>query len=279
MRQAGRPGRATPLPPPTIAAVVAVWCGSWNGGRVISGSSLGSADATECTAVTSSAASRSSAGSSPGIRSASMVLPLPGGPSSSAWCPPAAATSTAVRPNDCRRRRACRAPARAALPAAGDGLVVGLPRQQRHQVAQAADTPCLRAGQEPGLGEVLQRHDHPVDAGPGGRQHRGQDPRHRAHPPVEPQLTEQHAVQQRVGRQAARRRQHGRGEGQIEAAAPLGHRRGDRARVIRRCGHGWPLLTTAARTRSRASASAASGRPMTVRPGRPWARSASTSTT
>ena len=59
----------------------------------------------------------------------------------------------------------------------------------------------------------------------------------------------------------------------------LGSHAGDSAKVIRRCGHGCPLLTTAARTRSRASASAASGRPMTVSPGRPCARSASTSTT
>ena len=31
------PGRITPLPPPTIAALVAVWCGAQNGGAVSSG--------------------------------------------------------------------------------------------------------------------------------------------------------------------------------------------------------------------------------------------------
>ncbi len=83
-----------------MAAVVAVWCGSWKGGRVISGAPGGRVMATEWIAVTSSAASRSSGGSRAGMRSASIVLPLPGGPSSSAWWPPAAATSIAVRPSD-----------------------------------------------------------------------------------------------------------------------------------------------------------------------------------
>ena len=58
----------------------------------------------------------------------------------------------------------------------------------------------------------------------------------------------------------------------------LGSVAGESASVTRRCGHDWPELTTAARTRSRDSARAASGKPMTERPGRPSARSASTST-
>ena len=43
--------------------------------------------------------SSSSGGSSPGSRSASMVLPAPGGPSRNRWWPPAAATSSARRPS------------------------------------------------------------------------------------------------------------------------------------------------------------------------------------
>ena len=57
----------------------------------------GSTPATEWIAVTSSDSSRASAGSSPGSRSASIVLPAPGGPCRSTWCPPAAATSRANR--------------------------------------------------------------------------------------------------------------------------------------------------------------------------------------
>ena len=70
-----------PLPPPTIAALVAVWCGARNGGSVSSGTCAGNVPATEWMAVTSSAAAVSSLGKMVGIRSASMVLPAPGGPS------------------------------------------------------------------------------------------------------------------------------------------------------------------------------------------------------
>ena len=50
---------------------------------------------TEAMDATSSASSPSSAGSRPGSRCASMLLPVPGGPTSRMLCPPAAATSSA----------------------------------------------------------------------------------------------------------------------------------------------------------------------------------------
>ena len=76
------PGRIIPLPPPTIAALVAVWCGARKGGSVSSETWGGKVPATECMAVTSSAAAVSRRGNMVGIRSASIVLPAPGGPSS-----------------------------------------------------------------------------------------------------------------------------------------------------------------------------------------------------
>ena len=76
------PGRITPLPPPTMAALVAVWCGAKNGGCFSSEACSGRCPATEWTDVTSRAASSSSSGKMVGIRSASIVLPAPGGPSS-----------------------------------------------------------------------------------------------------------------------------------------------------------------------------------------------------
>ena len=79
------PGRTWVDPPPTMAATEAVWWGAWNGGRVTSGEPAGRVPATECTAVTSIAAPRSSGGSTPGSRSASIVLPAPGGPTMSRW--------------------------------------------------------------------------------------------------------------------------------------------------------------------------------------------------
>ena len=72
-----------PLPPPTMAALVAVWCGAQKGGSVTSGRSGRSAPATEWIVLTSSAAAGSSTGMIVGKRSASIVLPTPGGPRSS----------------------------------------------------------------------------------------------------------------------------------------------------------------------------------------------------
>ena len=59
----------------------------------------------------------------------------------------------------------------------------------------------------------------------------------------------------------------------------LGKLAGESPTVIFRCGHSSPLLTIAARIRSRASRSAVSGRPTRIVPTRPFAMSASTSTT
>ena len=57
----------------------------------------GSSPATEWIAVTSSASSKVSGGRIPGSRRAIIVLPAPGGPTSSRLCPPAAAISSARR--------------------------------------------------------------------------------------------------------------------------------------------------------------------------------------
>ena len=59
-------------------------------------------------------------------------------------------------------------------------------------------------------------------------------------------------------------------------APRLGRPAGDRARVILRSGHRQPELCKAARIRSRACTTAVSPRPITVVPGSPGARSAST---
>ena len=52
-----RAGRASPVPPPTSAAVVEVRCGACPGGRRTSGLAAGSTPAIACHAVTSRAAS------------------------------------------------------------------------------------------------------------------------------------------------------------------------------------------------------------------------------
>ena len=91
------PGRTWPLPPPSIATLLASWWGAENGGRTSIPSPGSSAPAREWIAVSSSDSSRVRSGRIPGIRSAMLVLPAPLGPDRSTWCPPAAATSTANR--------------------------------------------------------------------------------------------------------------------------------------------------------------------------------------
>ena len=91
------PGRSTPLPPPVSETGEAVWWGARNGGARAVGP-LGSGSPTaERMRATSRASSVASGGSRPGRRLASMVFPAPGGPTMSRWWAPAAATSSAWR--------------------------------------------------------------------------------------------------------------------------------------------------------------------------------------
>ena len=76
------PGRG-PGPPPTIAAIDALWCGARNGGRVISGLSADKSPATEWMRVTSSWSRGFIGGRIDGRRRPSIVFPVPGGPASS----------------------------------------------------------------------------------------------------------------------------------------------------------------------------------------------------
>ena len=76
------PGRKVAEPPPTRAIVDVVWCGARNGGRATSPARGIGIPAAEWTIVAASASSRSSAGSRPQRRCASIVLPEPGGPTS-----------------------------------------------------------------------------------------------------------------------------------------------------------------------------------------------------
>ena len=89
------PGRRWCEPPPTNPTTEVVWCGARKGGWRTSPPGGSGSPAAECTIVVSNAWSRSSGGSSPARRCASIVLPLPGEPTRSTWWPPAAAISSA----------------------------------------------------------------------------------------------------------------------------------------------------------------------------------------
>ena len=118
------PGRM-PGPPPTIAAVDALWCGARKGGVRTSGCSGGRRPATEWMRVTSSAAASSSGGRMPGSLRASIVFPVPGGPARRRFCLPAAAISSARRARSWPRTSA-RSGSGGASISAGGGHVLGL---------------------------------------------------------------------------------------------------------------------------------------------------------
>jgi site-specific DNA recombinase len=87
------PGRGW-LPPPTSATPEAVWCGARNG-RFFQFSILKPLVPRDCSAAVSRASSSLMGGRMPGKRAASMLFPVPGGPTMSRLWPPAAATSSA----------------------------------------------------------------------------------------------------------------------------------------------------------------------------------------
>ena len=111
------------------------------------------------------------AGSSPGSRSASIVLPAPGGPVISRWCPPAAATSSSVaRGRLAQHVGEVRAVLRVAVVVvAGDhrrvlgelGLGQLVTPSPGHQPGQGAHTGDPHARHQRRLGRVGRRHHRP----------------------------------------------------------------------------------------------------------------------
>src|SRR5690606_1593375 len=282
------PGRATPEPPPTIAAVEAVWCGFSNGARRSSPASASKRRSSEWIAETVKESSADSSGRIPGRREAIIVLPVPGGPSSRRWCSPAAATSAA--------RRACACPTTSAKsptggvwrlsPVAsasgGDGRLGGgggtsAPKQCRRVTRWSTPSasipstsrasgrfspgttarvrPCARAarraGSTPGTGRSLPSS------------------------PSSPSSTRSPGTCWRRVPCASRTAI------AIARSKPepcLGCQAGVRLTVIRRWARCAPLRPAAARTRSRDWRVLESGRPTSAKEGRPWETSASTST-
>ncbi len=181
------PGRS-PGPPPTIAAVEALWCGARNGGSAISGCSGGSSPATEWIRVTSSAASGSSGGRIPGRRRPSIVFPVPGGPPKRRLCPPAAASSRARRARSCPRTSARSA-------GGGRSWNRGARRRIRRQLAaqvcdrvrEMPDRHRLDAGQRR-LRRALPRAEQPLEPHPPRPFRHRQDTADPAEPSVQGEL-------------------------------------------------------------------------------------------
>ena len=104
-------------PPPTSAAAVAVWCGERNGRTPQLADATGRPSTDSIAAVASDSASLIG-GMMPGRRRASILLPVPGGPTNNRLCPPAAAISSA--------RFACRCPLTSRKSISVGGCTAGL---------------------------------------------------------------------------------------------------------------------------------------------------------
>ena len=208
------PGRARPLPPPTSAAVDAVWCGARNGRRPTrrppTGSPGGGVDAGDLERL---GGGRAAGGSWRGAGRASSCR-CPAGRTNSRWWPPAAATSSAWRANGepahvgevdelvvAERRsvdasasaRAGPSRARAPRPSGTRGARRGcVPRAPARRATSAASA-ALAIG-----------HDDALDPGARERVDERERAGHRADRAVEPELAE-HARRRRARRPGARR--------------------------------------------------------------------------
>ncbi len=217
------PGRGVE-PPPTTAAVEAVWCGARNGGVRSSPAPGGSSPATEWMRVTSSASSSSSRGRIPGSRRASIVFPIPGGPASSRLCAPAAAISSARRARSWPRTsaRSGAAASRIASPHARAPARAGRARRGSTRPPRAR---CSTAtGSTPASatsGARLRRTDEPPRAR-APRSLRGDErARDRSQPPVEGELADRGVTGEAARWELPRRRQHRERDRKVEARALL----------------------------------------------------------
>ena len=261
-----------------------VWCGARNGRRVTSGQPGSSSPATEWMRVTSIASSSASGGRMPGSRRASIVLPPPGGPSMSIEWPPAAATSSARRAAPCPRTSARSGP-RAPSPLArrawassrtGDGSVRP---SRRSTAARRVAGPRISTPRTSVASAALPRgttsRRHPwraacsaIASAPGtGRS----DPSSASSPTAPAPTSEAGATWPDAHRMAS-------ASGRSYCGPALRRSAGARFATIRRAGTWNAWLARPERTRSRASCTAASGRPTTEKAGRPARRSTSTST-
>ena len=222
--------------------------------------------------VISSAPPAASGGRIPGSRRASIVLPEPGGPTISRLWPPAAAISSARRAAACPRTSA-RSGAAAGTAGAGGGSGGGSARPAR--IATASYRSCAAttgsASAWAASAALSGRHQQRLQPRPPGRL----GDRDRAPPPVaggRPGRARRplHPRHQRR-RHLAGGRQHGQRDGEVEAASLLafaGRRQVDGDPPP---GNSYEEETMPLRTRWRASWTARSAIPTTVKAGVPSA--------
>ncbi len=223
--------------------------------------------------------SSSRSGSRPGNRLARRVLPAPGGPTINRWCPPVAATSSARRATSWPRTSArspwsTTAPACAPPPGGADRGQGRRPVQRATtsaSVGAVTQDPPARAASTPFSSATTSRWPARASASTRAPGTPRTDPSRPSSPTkAYPATASAASTPEATSTPTAM--------GRSRPAPPLRMPDGARLTVTRRRGHGRPLETRAARTRSRDSRTAASGRPTTVNPGRPLATWTSTRT-
>ncbi len=231
----------------------------------------------EWTRVTVRASSGLSGGRRPGSRSASIVLPEPGGPIIKRWCGPAAATSRARRPRAWPRTRPGRVPGRirpGGVPVAAPAMRTGPAAPGPARSALPPRGPARRARAPPRARRrgCATRPDGAVASA------RAIMPGTWRSAPLRPTSPQKANPSVRAGLISPVATRRPTAMGRSRPAPPLRTPDGTRLTVTRRRGQGSPLERTAARTRSRASRTAASGSPTMVKPGSPLETSTSTET-
>ena len=274
------PGRGG-LPPPISPAAEIVWWGARKGRAPASGS----ARRPQALAIraTSSASSRVSGGRIDGSRRAASDLPAPGGPTiSRLWPPPRRPRARcAGSAGPAGRRGRGRSPFGSAASGSGSRRrrrpLAGGQRRRSAPGSRPAIT-SIPLGQRR-LGTVRGRdHDRPhapLAGGLGHRQRAGDRPAPSRRAPARRPAPGRPSRSQRSWPEAAS------SAAAIARSNPgpaLRRLAGARLTVIRRSGNSKPQLTSAARTRSRASRTAASGRPTIEKAGSPRWTSTSTRT-
>ena len=142
-----------------------------------------------------------------------------------------------------------------------------LPAQHPGELGERRGTSDDSPTDERRLPHVAQRHDQPEGLGRIGQCDHARD---MAHGPIQPELTAEGEACAARGAQLTGGHEEPDSDGKIEPRAPLRTPDGARFTVTRRSGQGRPLESTAARTRSRASRTAASGNPTMAKPGSPF---------
>jgi len=271
------PGRGG-VPPPIRPAALIVWWGARNGRPA--GRPAPSRPVALAIRATSSASASPSGGRIEGSRLAASDFPAPGGPTISSEWPPAAATSSAWRRCGCPRRSA-----RSGAPGAG-------PVHSRRGNGAGARSPAARAGSPATLPNGTTSTP-PASAASGpfaAGTTTASAPSSRAASAIastpwigrtwpssatSPANATRSIAAHRSWPEALR------SAAAIARSIPgpaLRRAAGARFTTIRCNGNSKPQLTRAARTRSRASRTAASGRPTIAKPGSPRWTSTSTDT-